>query len=89
MEEVTVVNLRNRLGDVLGRVAYAHERIVVISRGKPRAAIISIEDLQRLEDLEDAQAVREAWEAEARGETIPWEEAKAQLHNMRADDVPD
>jgi len=90
MSEVTVVNLRNRLGDVLGRVAYGRERVVVISRGQPKAAIISMEDLETLEDLEDAQAAREAMEEYERGETIPWEQVKAELGLTGAGaDVPD
>jgi len=87
MSEVTVVNLRNSLGDVLGRVAYGHERVVVISRGRPKAAIISMADLEMLEDLEDGQAAREAIAAEARGETVPWEEVKERL-GLGAGDVP-
>lgn len=80
MSEVTVVNLRNSLGDVLGRVAYGHERVIVVSRGRPKAAIVSMEDLERLEDLEDAQAIREGLAEHERGEMIPWAEAKAMLH---------
>ena len=87
MNEVTVVNLRNSLGDVLGRVAYGHERVVVISRGRPKAAIISIADLERLEDLEDAQAIREGLAEHERGELIPWDRAKAELHGENVVEV--
>lgn len=80
MSEVTVVGLRNTLGDVLGRVAYGQERVIVTSRGRPKAAIVSIADLERLEDLEDAQAVREGLAEYEHGELIPWAEAKAALH---------
>jgi len=43
-------------------VAYGGERIVLTSRGKPKAAIVSLEDYQRLEG--GSAAAREArWEA--------------------------
>ncbi len=88
MAEVKIVDLKNTLGDVLNRVHYGGERVVILSRGKPKAAIISIEDLERLEDLEDAQSIREGLAEHDRGETIPWEEAKAMLHEGRHD-LPD
>jgi hypothetical protein len=46
------------------------ERIILLSRGKPRAAIVSFEDLQVLEGLQEEkkahQARMEDWLAEAR-----------------------
>jgi prevent-host-death family protein len=80
---ISVSQLRNKLAEILGRAAYAGERIVIASRGKPKAAIIGIEDLELLQDLEDAQAAREALEAHRRGDTIPWEEIKAELAEER------
>lgn len=38
-----------------------------------------MEDLRRLEELEDALAAVEALEAYRAGETIPWEKVKAEL----------
>jgi prevent-host-death family protein len=39
-------------GDALNRVAYGHERILVLRRGKPVAAIVTLEDLKHLEAAE-------------------------------------
>ena len=50
--------------------------------------MISIEDLRRLEELEAALAAHEALEAYEAGETMPWEEVKAELAEG-AGDVPD
>ncbi|MBC8450502.1 MAG: type II toxin-antitoxin system Phd/YefM family antitoxin, partial [Chloroflexi bacterium] len=50
---------------------------------KPKVAVISIADLRLLEDLEDAQAVREALAEYRAGETVPWEEVKAELAQGR------
>ena len=52
MGTVNVVEARKRFSDLMARVAYRGERIVVERRGKPMMAWISIEDLQRLEELE-------------------------------------
>jgi len=44
--------LREQIGDVLNRVRYARERFIVERRGKPVAAIISVEELEHLERME-------------------------------------
>ena len=51
---VSVGELRNGLSRFLNRAAYGGERIVVTSRGNPKAAVISYEDLQLFEDLLNA-----------------------------------
>jgi prevent-host-death family protein len=61
---------KNELADVVNRAAYGGEWIVLLSRGKPKAAIISFEDLQLLEGLREEKEVHRArmedWLAEAR-----------------------
>jgi prevent-host-death family protein len=52
---VSISKIRDNLADALNRVAYAGERIVLERRGRGVAAIVSMEDLQVLEDL-DTQA---------------------------------
>jgi prevent-host-death family protein len=60
MTKVSTVELREQLGDLLNRVAYAGERVVILRRGKPVAAIVSMEDLQRLEALAEPGAMEAA-----------------------------
>jgi len=79
MTTTSISELKSALSEFLNRAAYGQERIIVASRGKPKAAVISIDDLRRLEELEDALAAREALEAYESGETKPWGEAKAEL----------
>ena len=79
MTIVSTAVAKARLSEFLNRAAYGRERIVVASRGKPKAAIISVEDLERLEELEDAQAAREGLEAHQAGKTLSWEEFKREL----------
>lgn len=44
---------RDRFADTLNRVAYRGERIVLERHGKPVAALVSLDDLELLEHLED------------------------------------
>lgn len=76
---VSVTKANSQLSKVLNRAAFAGERIVITSHGKPKAAVISIADLELLEDLEDAQAAREALEAHRAGETVPWEDVRGEF----------
>jgi prevent-host-death family protein len=60
MTKVSTVELREQLGDLLNRVAYAGEHVVILRRGKPVAAIVSMEDLQRLATLAGRGAMEAA-----------------------------
>ena len=59
-------------------------RVVVHRRGKAVAALIPLEDLTLLEELEDQkdvveyQAAKEEWGREGR-KTVPWAKIKADL----------
>ncbi len=79
MSTVSISQLKDRLSEYLNRVAFGRERIIVASRGKPKAAIISLSDLELLEELEDAQAAREAFAEYEQGETIPLEQMIEEL----------
>jgi prevent-host-death family protein len=73
---------RERLADVLNRVAYAKDRVRITRRGKEVAAVVPIEDLELIERLEDEIDIREAKKALAEVQkhgTIPWEKVKEDL----------
>ena len=67
---------------MVNRVAYAHERVILERRGKNVAALVSIEDLELLELMEDRtdlEAARKAL-ADAKGKKlIPWKDLKKKL----------
>ena len=72
------------LSDLLNRVAFGGERVVLHRRGKNVAALVSIHHLDLLEALEDRLDVAEAKQAleemDASGESpIPWEQVKREL----------
>jgi len=48
-DAVNVGEARRRFSELLGRVAYKGERFVIQRRGKPMAALVSPQDLERLE----------------------------------------
>jgi prevent-host-death family protein len=47
--EVPVTRARDELADLINRVAYGHERIVLTRHSKPVACLVPPEDLERLE----------------------------------------
>lgn len=51
---VNATEARNQFLDLINRARYGKERIRIERHGKPVAVIISYEDLERLEALEDA-----------------------------------
>jgi len=73
---------RERMADVLNRVAYAKDRVRITRRGKAVAAVVPIEDLELIERLEDEIDIREAKKALAdvrKNGTIPWAKVKKDL----------
>ncbi|MGO4490219.1 type II toxin-antitoxin system prevent-host-death family antitoxin [Microbacterium sp. 2RAF4] len=58
-------DLRDSLADVLGGVAYGSERVGVTRHGKLTAVVISVADLELLEELEAARDAAEFAAAKA------------------------
>jgi prevent-host-death family protein len=52
-EDISIADLRARLGDLVSRVSYKHDRIVITRHGKPVAALISASDMEKFQELED------------------------------------
>lgn len=46
---VSIGRVKRDISELVNRVAYGGERIVLTSRGRPKAALVSIEDYERLE----------------------------------------
>lgn len=49
--EIPVTQARAELAELINRVVYGGERVVVTRHGKPLVALVSAADLERLEDL--------------------------------------
>ena len=79
---ISVSDAREGFADLVNRVAYAHERVRVVRRGREIAAIVPIEDVELLERLEDEFDLEEARAVLADPESvnpIPWGQVKAEL----------
>ncbi|MFF3645156.1 type II toxin-antitoxin system Phd/YefM family antitoxin [Streptomyces sp. NPDC002564] len=56
--EIPVTQARAELAELINRVVYGGERVVVTRHGKPLVALVSAADLERLEGLADAAEER-------------------------------
>ncbi len=65
--------VKQSLSKYLNRVVYGRERIIIHSRGEPKAALISIEDLHRLEAADAAAqtGVIEHWNGQPYAPAAP------------------
>lgn len=69
--QVSIGQVKRDISELVNRVAFGGERIVLTSRGKPKAVLISLEDYARVQQGD--QHVRlAAWQA--------WHQELAQLH---------
>lgn len=82
MSNISTKEARGQLSDVISRAAFAKERIVLTRHGKAVAAVVPIEDLELLENLEDRIDLEDARvalkEVKKKG-TKSWEKIKAEL----------
>ncbi len=79
MSTKTVAEAREQFSDTINEVVYTKERIVLTRRGKKAVAIIPMEDLELLEDLEarmDLEEAREVLKDVEKHGTVPWEAVK-------------
>jgi prevent-host-death family protein len=67
MTTLPLADVRDRLSPIVGSVERTHERVVITKNGRPAAVLISVEDLESLEEtleiLADpgvAQAIKES-----------------------------
>lgn len=72
MKSMGIAEAKRDISTLVNRVAFGGERIILTSRGKPKAALISITDLRKFEDLEKA------------GTRTRWEKRKAALARAKA-----
>ena len=79
MTEIGVADIRADLADVINRVAYGGERIVLQRRGKRVLAVVSMEDLELLNALEDRADVKASMKARKEKGAVPLEKIKARL----------
>ena len=67
-EHMSLADVKNRLSEVVERLEREHGRVVITKHGRPAAVVMSIEDLEGLEEtlviLSDPKLVRRIKKAE-------------------------
>jgi antitoxin YefM len=68
-EHVPLADVKNRLSEVVDRLEREHGRVVITKHGRPAAVMLSLEDLESLEEtlavLSDSELVSAIREADA------------------------
>ena len=79
MTTISMSEIRLKLSELANRVIYGGERVVVEKNNKPAFAMVSMEDMELLERLEDEIDIKAAEEALKEGDFTPWEDIKKEL----------
>jgi prevent-host-death family protein len=85
METVSIAEIKNTISTLINRVAFGRERVILTSRGKPKAALVSIEDLERLESQKSTTAVASR---EQRRAALALAQAVREMSLLRRNGVP-
>jgi len=64
--QVSIGQIKRDISELVNRVTYAGERIILTSRGKPKAALINMQDYERLLKSESRAADIQQWLVETR-----------------------
>jgi prevent-host-death family protein len=91
-ETMSLAAVKARFSELVDRVAYQQDRVIVTRNGKPAAVLISTDDLESLEetlaimsDRSIAAQIRESEKAAAAGERgVELDELRAGLQRRRA-----
>lgn len=79
MDSLQIGEFRRNVADTINRVAYRGDRIRLSRNGKDMAALVSVEDLELIERLEDEADIRAARKALKEEGGKPWEQVKREL----------
>lgn len=78
--KVSIADARKNLADIVNKVAYGKESVVLTRRGQDVAALVSIEELELLQQIEDHIDIEDAKQALTDpGDNIPAKEFWKQL----------
>jgi prevent-host-death family protein len=90
-DHLSLADVKNRLSEVVDRLEREHGRVVITKHGRPAAVMLSIEDLESLEEtlevLSNPQLMADIREADAevaagRTVTLSKDEAVARLRSQ-------
>ena len=81
-QAITTVAARQNFSELINRVAYGKDRVLLTRRSRPLVAVVPIEDialLEAMEDRDDLKAARAVLREVKRKGTIPWTRMKKEL----------
>lgn len=79
---IAIGQVRRDISELVNRVAYGGERVILTSRGRPKAALVSLDDLEQLRNRTKRQR-QTAWQE--------WKEKSERLNQIilaETDGVP-
>jgi prevent-host-death family protein len=80
LKKISTADARKKFANIINRVAFGKESFILTRRGEALAALVSVEDLKLLQEMEERKDIEDAWQArESREETVSWEELKKEL----------
>jgi len=80
LNKISAADARKKFANVINRVAYGKESFVLTRRGEALAAIVSMEDLKLLQEIEEQMDIDDAWKARNEpGENVSWEKLREEL----------
>lgn len=80
LNKISTADARKKLANIVNRVAFGKEAFVLTRRGEALAALVSVEDLKLIQEIEERMDVEDAWQARSESEeTVAWEELKKEL----------
>ncbi len=80
LRKISTADARKKLANIVNRVAFGREVFVLTRRGEALAALVSVEDLKLLQEIEERMDLDDALQARAESEeTVSWEELKKEL----------
>ena len=78
--KISAADARKKFANIINRVAYGKESFLLTRRGAPIAAIVSMDDLMLLQEIEEQMDIDDAWKARSEpGENISWEKLREEL----------
>lgn len=79
MDALNITVAREQLRELMDRVVHNGERVVLSRYGKPSAVLVSVEDAELLEIMEDKADLAEVKKIMKNSNPVDWDKAKAQL----------
>jgi len=56
---ISVAEAKSHFSEYISKVAYADKRIIITKRGKPIAALVSVEEIKKLKSSEESKGLGE------------------------------